>query len=119
MDLVLNVLELLPKNSANCKAYMESLKHLLDPTQLSCNLINLIIDLNNLFSSHTCSLLSLSLFHSFCNKVETKERKRSMKSEREKLREKMRKFSVIDVMNEPVHNLCLYTPLNINAQNRA
>ena len=53
-----------------------------------------------------------------CNKIETKERKRCMNTERE-IERKDEKLSLVDVMNEPIHNLCLYTPLNLNTQNRA
>ena len=41
-----------------------------------------------------------------------------MNTERE-IERKDEKLSLIDVMNEPVQNLCLYTPLNLNNQNKA
>ena len=53
-----------------------------------------------------------------CNKVKIKEEKRCMNIERE-IEKKDEKFSLIDVMNESVLNIDLYTPLNLNSQNRA
>ena len=53
-----------------------------------------------------------------CNKVKIKEEKRCMNTKRE-IEKKDEKFSLIDVMNESVQNIDLYTPLNLNSQNRA
>ena len=41
-----------------------------------------------------------------------------MNTERE-IERKDEKLSLIDVMNEPIQNIGLYTPLNLDTQNRA